>query len=91
MSRHANGQPERYGSLSKAAESMESTEPRFLSQLHHQSISNPRETRFIAQKEIRPSEVNEWLRDVNSRHPLPEGWQWMICDEKYEGFARGPA
>ena len=27
-------------------------------------------------------EMTEWQKDVAERHPLPEGYQWLLCNEK---------
>lgn len=63
-------------------------------QLHHQDVSNLDETVFVAQAEP-PLNVDlakflhEWIEDVKSRYPLPEGWQWLCCTEGYEHFKVG--
>lgn len=65
-------------------------------QIHRQRIDNNRITEMVAQGEP-PEPFNDassgdffrdWLADVATRHELPDGWQWMICDEDSEYFVR---
>ena len=45
---------------------------------------------FIAQKDINtPEEMKAWKKDVSKRHPLPKGYQWLICNENSKLFMRG--
>ena len=62
-----------------------------LYQLHHQNISDLERTEMIAQKEWTPenathSAVADWCKDVASRHPCPEGWQWLMISEDHPQF-----
>lgn len=65
-----------------------------LYQIHQQQVDDPQVTELIAQgeppKEISATDlssfVRNWLADVSSRHPLRDGWQWMICDENCDHF-----
>jgi len=60
-----------------------------LFQLHHQSKADG-STTIVAQSEIRNSEeMKIWQKDVAGRHPLPEGTQWLICNEKSRHFVMG--
>jgi len=57
-----------------------------LFQIHHQSKVDGT-TEFVAQKEIETmEEMKAWQTDVAKRHPLPEGCQWFICNEKDPHF-----
>lgn len=56
-----------------------------LYQLHWQFKDGTTEMR--AQKEINTeAEMRSWQKGVAERHPLPEGAQWMVCNEKSEHF-----
>ena len=56
-----------------------------LMQLHHEFRSG--RTEFVAQTDPKSlDEVQTWLKDVQPRHPLPEGATWMICTEESEHF-----
>ena len=62
-----------------------------LYQLHHQSKEET--TEMVAQNEINnQDEMLAWQKDVAIRHPLPEGCQWLVCNEKSRHFvmAAGP-
>lgn len=57
-----------------------------LFQLHHQSKADG-STEMMAQSEIRNNkEMVAWQKDVAGRHPLPDGFQWLICNEKSRHF-----
>ena len=59
-----------------------------LQQLHHQFADG--HTEFVAQKEINShGEFRDWLEDVNQRHTLPEGAQWLACNALSEYFVLG--
>ena len=61
-------------------------------QIHHQSKKDG-STEMIAQSdditedEDTQQKFREWSLDIGSRHPLPEGYQWLVCNEKSEHFA----
>ena len=62
-----------------------------LYQLHWQFKDGHTEMR--AQKEFsikkshtNPKEMVEWTKDVQKKHPLPEGAEWMMCTEESEFF-----
>lgn len=60
-----------------------------LYQLHHQFKDGHTDMR--AQKSFdlsksRDSDVRNWTKGVQERHPLPDGANWMICDEKSKHF-----
>ncbi len=61
-----------------------------LYQLHWQEIKHPyKVVEFIAQKEIKTNaEMQEWLKDVSERHPLPEGMCWSIHDWDSKDFVK---
>jgi len=68
-------------------EKLRQTIPAPLFQLHHQYKDG--KTEFVAQSEIRNlEEMKFWHDDVAERHPLPDGCQWMICNEKSKYFMR---
>lgn len=60
-------------------------------QIHHQSKKDG-STEFIAQSddivenEEAQKKLREWCLDVGSRNPLPEGYQWLFCNEKSKHF-----
>ena len=61
-------------------------------QMHFQNATDPTDpkTEFVAQGgDFETSEqANAWTRDVAARHPLPEGKQWLVCDETAPMFMR---
>ena len=68
-------------------------------QLHHQHTDGS--TEFVSQnvfEDTDHSKFNEWredwIKDVQTRHPLPDRCTWMICDEnsnRFMGAAKEPA
>ena len=62
-----------------------------LYQIHHQSKADGT-TEMIAQSDdIDDNKEAEqkfrgWSLDIGTRHPLPEGSQWLVCNEKSEHF-----
>lgn len=67
-------------------------------QIHHQRIDDPRSTEMVAQGDpeeigVTPDGIGEfmenWIKDVATRHPLPEDCQWMVCNEESDLFVRG--
>ncbi|KKN77606.1 hypothetical protein LCGC14_0358810 [marine sediment metagenome] len=62
-----------------------------LIQAHHQpkSYAKSDRTNFVAQidTEEMPS-LKEWMAEINQRHPLPDGMQWLICMEDSEHFIK---
>ena len=59
-----------------------------LFQLHHQNKKDY-STEFIAQASICcEKHMNLWWKQVVNDHPLPEGYQWMICNEESEHFIK---
>ena len=65
-----------------------------LFQLFHQfagkaPVEGDDKLRFIAQNAISTSaDMNKWLVEVQKEHPLPEGYQWFLCNEDSEHFLR---
>ena len=59
-------------------------------QIHHQpkEYSKSNELIFIAQSDDYEAakEIDEWGRDVTKKHPLPDGYQWLMCNEKSDHF-----
>ena len=59
-----------------------------LVQLQHQYRDGTRD--FVAQNEFESLGANRdfqsWVDDVRSRHPLPDGAQWLVVDEKSKCF-----
>lgn len=35
-------------------------------------------------------EFVEWLKEIQKTHPLPDGADWMVCNEKSEYFVGVP-
>ena len=65
---------------------MSNNEKPKLYQLHHQDKKNG-SCEMVAQNEIcTQEEMKVWQKDVAERHPLPEGKQWLICNEKSRHF-----
>ena len=59
-------------------------------QIHHQNTKNPSETVFLAQREISDrGEMAMLINEVMDTVVLPEGWQWMVCNEHSEYFKEG--
>ncbi len=57
-----------------------------LLQLHYQNIENGVFT-FIAQKDIKSfDEQNEFIDKTQINHPIPDGYQWMVCSKKSKDF-----
>jgi len=55
-----------------------------LLQIHHQFEDH---TVMVAQNTIsNNAEMRAWEKEVAEDHPLPEGAQWMICNEKSKYF-----
>jgi len=56
-----------------------------LQQLHWQFKNGTTEMR--AQQEISTdAEMKAFWKETKKRHPLPEGAQWLLCDESSEHF-----
>ena len=66
-----------------------------LVQLHQQKInkSDGFATALIAQREFTAfdDEFRKWLADVQSRHPLADMCEWMLCDESSKYFVKAAA
>lgn len=46
-------------------------------------------TEMKSQQEIGSgAEMRAFEKDVQARHPLPEGAQWLICNEESEHFVK---
>lgn len=57
-----------------------------LYQIHHQDKKDF-SCEMVSQNEINThEEMQEWQKDVAESHPLPEGKQWLICNEKSRHF-----
>jgi hypothetical protein len=66
-----------------------------LFQIHHQDKKDQNKTEMIIQFEIQGKEDQDgYSRDIlksnfewaKAHHPLPEGMQWMVCNEKSSLF-----
>ena len=62
-----------------------------LYQLHHQSKEDTTVTEMVAQEESEEGtwwneKVREWWKSIAEKYPLPEGFQWLMCNEKSEYF-----
>lgn len=63
-----------------------------LLQLHHEHPAGGRD--FIAQTEVPEDSTNvefskflaEWKADVETRHPLPPGCRWFVCNDQAKEF-----
>lgn len=56
-----------------------------LYQLHWQFKDGHTDMR--AQKELGSKKEHfDWIRDVQTRHPLPEGAKWIVCNEESKYF-----
>ena len=56
-----------------------------LLQIHHQFKDG--HTEMVGQNTISNStEMRAWEKEIAESHPLPEGAQWFICNEKDEHF-----
>lgn len=59
-----------------------------LFQMHE--VDSSEQHGFVAQTEFGedcpPNALNDWARDVMSRHVLPEGSHWLICNENAPEF-----
>ena len=65
---------------------MEIKEVAKLIQVHHQFKDR---TEMIAQAELTTQEALRYLiAELKISHPLPEGAQWMVCNEDSELFAK---
>jgi hypothetical protein len=60
-----------------------------LCQLHHQNTKDFNHTIFVSQKQIQDSkEMQAWTKDVQERHPLPDGYMWMCCKWDSKHFVK---
>jgi len=51
-----------------------------LLQMHHQSKTNYK-SEMVSQREIWcEAQMQEWWKETAKEHPLPEGFQWMVCN-----------
>lgn len=58
-----------------------------LQQLHHQNKADRTKTEFCSQKDINSQdEFHFWVKDVTSRFPPPEGWEFLCCNERSKFF-----
>jgi len=57
-----------------------------LFQIHHQD-KNDGTSEMVSQREIKSQEeMQKWEKEVAESHPLTEGKQWLICNEKSRYF-----
>lgn len=74
--------------LIEAAERMrEMIATPLLYQIHHEDIASG-ESKMIAQRDFDDchEQFRQWFKDVESRHPLPEGKRWMVCNQGASKF-----
>jgi len=58
-----------------------------LLQLHHQSKTDHNDTIMVEQNTVETTDdFNTWFNKVKRRKPPPDGYQWMVCNEKSEHF-----
>lgn len=93
MSRHAAGEPSRYNEQTARRPSRfmgpDGPAPQTV-QIHFQKLSDPMRTKFVEQHVCHGDEdLAAWLNDVRERVKLPEGMQWLVCNQDYEGFVKG--
>jgi len=61
-----------------------------LLQLHHQFPDG--HTEFCSQTDIEThQEIRKWEQETAEQFPLPEGAQWLVCNEKSRHFVKAPA
>lgn len=57
-----------------------------LYQIHHQDRKDF-SSEMVGQKEISSQEeMREWQKEIAENHPLPDGKQWLICNENSKYF-----
>ena len=57
-----------------------------LLQLHWQFKDH---TEFVAQHNVADYDtIHKWIKEVQQRHPLPSGAQWMACNEDSKYFVK---
>lgn len=57
-----------------------------LFQIHHQDKTGS-SSEMVSQREISSeAEMKEWEKEVAESHPLPDGKQWMVCNEESKHF-----
>lgn len=55
-------------------------------QIHHQDMKTGH-SEMVSQNDINSdAEMRSWEQEVKKDHPLSEGSQWMVCNEKSEHF-----
>lgn len=65
-----------------------SCEKKKLLQVHHE-FKNGARTEMIAQTEFTTQDaLRDLMAELKISHPLPEGAQWMICDEQSGYFTK---
>ena len=60
-----------------------------LTQLHHQSKADRNKTEFVSQFDCDQKQSDKYWKEVHEaqyRHPLPDGYEWMICNKDSEHF-----
>jgi hypothetical protein len=60
-----------------------------LYQLLHQNKAKPNHVELISQHEyVNVEAYRNWMEDTFQEFPLPEGCQWLCCDETSPFFVR---
>lgn len=60
-----------------------------LYQIHHQNKKDRSKTEFLAQSDIENEEqYKKFVRETQEKFPLPEGFDWLFCNEKSEYFIK---
>jgi len=58
-----------------------------LIQIHHQSKVDRSRTEFCSQREINNNEeMRNFHKDTAIRYPLPDDFDWLLCNEGSEFF-----
>jgi hypothetical protein len=59
-----------------------------LLQLHHQNKKDFT-SEMVSQSAIWCNlQMENWWKEATKEHPLPEGYQWMVCDEESKYFVK---
>ena len=60
-----------------------------LIQIHHQNKIDRNKTVFLAQVEgDNDKQIKDWIKDVQTRFPCPDGYEYMLCFEASQYFTK---
>ena len=57
-----------------------------LYQLHQQNIKNGKSIMISQRENINSTDIPVWVAETKKKHPLPEGYSWVIHNENSEYF-----